>query len=1027
MNQDQAPTGASPDHAALAAPALPERSHRRVYLSSTYQDLVGFRRKVDEALRQLGYHVVAMEAYVAADARPVDQCVADVRASDVYVGVFAWRYGFVPPGHDRSITELEYEEAGRVGRERLIFMTKEDASWPQNQIDWGAGRERIQNLRAQLALDHMVGFFSTPDDLATKVATAITRWADRQLTAEVDRLRTEQARADPERRRSEQRVVNPPPVGVSRFLDRQTQRRSLLDFLTENSIRMVSVVGRAGMGKSALACWVLTNLEADRSRSSWAPEPSAPDGILYLSAHGTGLSLERLYADLRRMLPAEQADILAEAWASQDATLSQKVGTLLDAMGDRRYLILLDGVETVLSDDGGIVDDGLRAFVEACLRRSEAPVLILTSRAHFLVPPEALGDVRIVRVSQGLGPEDAVALLRSLDPQGELGLQDAPAAELERAAELTGGIPRALEVLAGIMQRDPAATLRTLLEDERAFGSQTVQGLVAEGYRRLGASERRVMEALAVLERPAPSTALSYLLHPWFPGIDVSGCLQRLVRSYFVTSNRRTGEFSLQPLDHEHAYSQIPDAGDVAGTAAHGYSRQDLELRAADFYASIRKPPEQWLSIDDLDPQLAEFQHSVRGGDVDRALKVLESVDRDYLSLWGNYNRLIELRSSVLDAPAQPRLRAANFAGLAICNQVFGQYETAVDYYRQAIALAREAGDRDAETQYVGSLGRVYRNLGEIDKAVDYTQQALDHALERADRRSEGVWSDKLGLAYWNLGRLDEAAELITRATGIAHEVGDSRTEAAALSNRGLIYQTLGHDELAKSNFETSLAMIREIRDGRGEAIVLGRMGTVALAVGDPAHALELHEQALSVAVALGERREQSYQLIGFGAALNMQGDPAQAEERFRAACDLDVPETAYMAALGLGVALFRSGRRAAADEAFGDAIRRCHERLQRCNRLYRVRYSLAIALTGAAVCATEWDEEPRRAALLAPAVAECRQAIAICPGHGVVKAALQQLAQLATTDVSGLEPVIVLLRGTLAEQQTPDRAGDGR
>jgi hypothetical protein len=138
MNHHLAPIGASLDDAA-PAPGGSQRSRRRVYLSSTYQDLVGYRRKVDAALRQLGYDVVAMESYVAMDARPVDRCLADVQASDVYVGVFAWRYGFIPSGYDRSITELEYEEAGRAGRERLIFLARDDAPWPPNQIERDAG------------------------------------------------------------------------------------------------------------------------------------------------------------------------------------------------------------------------------------------------------------------------------------------------------------------------------------------------------------------------------------------------------------------------------------------------------------------------------------------------------------------------------------------------------------------------------------------------------------------------------------------------------------------------------------------------------------------------------------------------------------------------------------------------------------------------------------------------------------------------------------------------------------------------
>ena len=66
-------------------------------------------------LRQLGHDVVAMEDYVAADRRPLDKCLADVASCDLYLGVFAHRYGYIPESDNpdgRSITELEYRHAG---------------------------------------------------------------------------------------------------------------------------------------------------------------------------------------------------------------------------------------------------------------------------------------------------------------------------------------------------------------------------------------------------------------------------------------------------------------------------------------------------------------------------------------------------------------------------------------------------------------------------------------------------------------------------------------------------------------------------------------------------------------------------------------------------------------------------------------------------------------------------------------------------------------------------------------------------
>ena len=66
----------------------------RIYLSSTFEDLKEHRAAVFEALEKGGLQVARMEAYTASDDRPVDLCLRDVAQSDLYVGLFAWRYGY---------------------------------------------------------------------------------------------------------------------------------------------------------------------------------------------------------------------------------------------------------------------------------------------------------------------------------------------------------------------------------------------------------------------------------------------------------------------------------------------------------------------------------------------------------------------------------------------------------------------------------------------------------------------------------------------------------------------------------------------------------------------------------------------------------------------------------------------------------------------------------------------------------------------------------------------------------------------
>lgn len=67
----------------------------RVYVSSTFSDLEAYRAKVNEALRKAGYELVAMEDYPAFDERPLDKCLDDVASCDIYVGILAWRYGYI--------------------------------------------------------------------------------------------------------------------------------------------------------------------------------------------------------------------------------------------------------------------------------------------------------------------------------------------------------------------------------------------------------------------------------------------------------------------------------------------------------------------------------------------------------------------------------------------------------------------------------------------------------------------------------------------------------------------------------------------------------------------------------------------------------------------------------------------------------------------------------------------------------------------------------------------------------------------
>ena len=147
----------------------------KIYVSSTYQDLIKFREAVSNAIRSLGHVDIAMEYYGAESNRPIVRCINDVQRCDIYLGVFGLRYGFVPKDSGLSITEQEFRAAIRYNKEILCFLLRENADWPDSFKDTGEHADQIQKLRKYISDNYLVDFFLTPDELATKVTVALAK------------------------------------------------------------------------------------------------------------------------------------------------------------------------------------------------------------------------------------------------------------------------------------------------------------------------------------------------------------------------------------------------------------------------------------------------------------------------------------------------------------------------------------------------------------------------------------------------------------------------------------------------------------------------------------------------------------------------------------------------------------------------------------------------------------------------------------------------------------------------------------
>jgi hypothetical protein len=174
----------------------------RIFVSSSFDDLREHRAAAIRVLRQLGHEVLAMEDMIAGSAAPLAKVLEMVDRSEAYVGVFAWRYGYILGGgaapqdpaltnipavegaiHGQtSITHSEYLRAAERKLPIMAFLLDEQYPWPPQLIDgFDTSRAqapkdntKIRALRQVLQQERVVSWFTTPTDLEARVSAAVT-------------------------------------------------------------------------------------------------------------------------------------------------------------------------------------------------------------------------------------------------------------------------------------------------------------------------------------------------------------------------------------------------------------------------------------------------------------------------------------------------------------------------------------------------------------------------------------------------------------------------------------------------------------------------------------------------------------------------------------------------------------------------------------------------------------------------------------------------------------------------------------
>ena len=147
----------------------------RAFISSTILGLPEHQVAAVDACLRVGAEPIIVEFDPTSDTGLQVQSLAALDRADIYIGIFAGRYGFVSPGQEKSLTELEYEHAVELGIPRLIFIMGVDHPVRLADVETGPNATKLQSFKTAIRKKNIVAEFRSADELKAAIVTSLVK------------------------------------------------------------------------------------------------------------------------------------------------------------------------------------------------------------------------------------------------------------------------------------------------------------------------------------------------------------------------------------------------------------------------------------------------------------------------------------------------------------------------------------------------------------------------------------------------------------------------------------------------------------------------------------------------------------------------------------------------------------------------------------------------------------------------------------------------------------------------------------
>ncbi|MEI3865767.1 DUF4062 domain-containing protein [Microbacterium sp. CCNWLW134] len=817
------------------APIRTPDQRLRVFVSSTLKELEAERRAARAAIERL--HLAPVMFELGARPHPPRSLYRSyLQQSDIFIGIYGERYGWVAPDEEISGLEDEYRLSGHLP---LLIYIREPS--PERE-------PRLATLLRDIRNDDRTSYksFSSAAELEELVvADLATLLADRFVATGTGTGDSNDDRAG----LAASRIPAPYTALVGR-VDEVSAIHRLLD---DPSIRLVTLVGPGGIGKSRLAIEVAGRRAAEGRDVGFASLESLTNTSAVLSAVARGIGVR------------DTGEVALEE-------------AVLAAVVDRDYLLVVDNMEHLL----GATDVLLRL-----LTRAPRLTILVTSRTPLRLRAERTFEVRPLSIPDastsmpdragGAGDDDAVRLFVERAAAVRPGFRLTPEnyADILAICRAVDGVPLAIELA--------AARVRAYTPRELLSRLDSALSVLVGGARDLPARQRAIRSTIEwsvrLLEQPAQDalTLLSVFSGAFSRAAaeavlgapDAEESLDALLDASLVQVRENHGVRVFTLLVLVRAYAV--DTGDPAALSA-------ARERWLDHYRTFATASEtgarganelDWLRALDAESEniAAVMRWLLDHRRLDDAAAMAWSL---YLPLWLNgLLGVVQGWMSELLATAASESRPLTPRTEAIALY----YANAISFWRNpdtdvAPGLERSARlfDEIGETSGA-SLARVSLGLALLARPsgpdVDGAGAALAAAID-GYRRADDAWG--LAMALVTRGRLDLAMGNIPaarvnfdEAPAIAARQRESLALVISRHHRGWGRLLEGEVDAAESDFLEGLKVSTEMNHDEGVAYGLEGLLGVAAARGQARRAGRLMGAAQTL-----RRRTGIVNLAGF-------------------------------------------------------------------------------------------------------------------------------------------------------------------